>query len=145
MRMSITSTSPTPTPPIPTPAVGDPNYGFTYYYANPNSDTNGFEAEGNYAVTNSLSFNANGTLGVAKYEASAGSLLSSTRAAISSPRPSAATSDGLGCLAPHDTESMGMTYRQRRASTSAYSASASAVAGTTSAAFTRTFPWTRSG
>ena len=52
--------------------LSDPDYGFTYYYANPNSDTNGFEAEGNYAVTNSLSFNANGTFGIAKYEASDG-------------------------------------------------------------------------
>ncbi len=51
----------------------NPDYGMTYYYADPDSDTNGFEAEGNYAVTHALSFNANGTLGVAKYEASAGS------------------------------------------------------------------------
>ncbi len=69
--------------------VGDPNYGFTYYYANPNSDTIGFEAEGNYAVTNSLSFNANGTFGSAKYEASGGSPAVTRRAAaIPSLRPS---------------------------------------------------------
>ena len=43
--------------------------GFSYNYANPDSNTNGFEAEGNLAVTHSLSFNANGTFGVAKYEA----------------------------------------------------------------------------
>ena len=53
-----------------TPSSGA-DEGFTYYYANPNSDTNGFEAEGNYAVTNSLSFNANGTFDTAKYEAAA--------------------------------------------------------------------------
>ena len=125
--------------------VGDPNYGFTYYYANPNSDTIGFEAEGNYAVTNSLSFNANGTLGV-------GQVRGFRRIACCprrerqyhhpSRRPHSAA---WVALAPHDTESMGMTYRRRGASTSAYSASALAAAGTTSAAFTRTFPWTRSG
>jgi iron complex outermembrane receptor protein len=51
-----------------TPSSGA-NEGFTYYYANPDSNTNGFEAEGNYALTHSLSFNANGTFGIAKYEA----------------------------------------------------------------------------
>jgi len=92
--------------------VGDPNYGFTYYYANPNSDTLGFEAEGNYAVTNSLSFNANGTLGVAKYEASAGSpaVLDPSGNVIT---PAVApTSTAWVALAPHDTESMGMTYQK---------------------------------
>ncbi len=93
--------------------VSDPNYGFTYYYANPNSDTIGFEAEGNYAVTNNLSFNANGTLGVAKYEASAGSpavLDGSGNVITPAIGP---TSTAWVALAPHDTESLGMTYRQR--------------------------------
>ncbi len=94
--------------------VGDPNYGFTYYYANPNSDTNGFEAEGNYAVTHSLSFNANGTFGVAKYEASAGiACCHSTRSGnIITPPSPPLPRPGLPC-APHDTESMGLTYREK--------------------------------
>ena len=93
--------------------VGDPNYGFTYYYANPNSDTIGFEAEGNYAVTNSLSFNASGTLGVAKYEASAGSpAVLDASGNIITPAVGP-TSTAWVALAPHDTESMGLTYRQR--------------------------------
>ena len=92
--------------------VGDPNYGFTYYYANPNSDTIGFEAEGNYALTNSLSFNANGTVGVAKYEASAGSpavLDGSGNIITPAVGP---TSAAWVALAPKDTESLGMTYQK---------------------------------
>ena len=70
--------------------VGDPNFGFTYYYANPNSDTVGFEIEGNYAVTNSLSFNGNATIGSAEVRSLRRKpLLCSTPAEIPSPRPSA--------------------------------------------------------
>ena len=93
--------------------VGDPNYGFTYYYANPNSNTVGFEAEGNYALTNSLSFNANGTLGVAKYEASAGSPAVLDASGNTITPAVAPTATAWVALAPHDTESLGMTYRQR--------------------------------
>ncbi len=93
--------------------LNDPNYGFTYYYAQPNSDTNGFEAEGNYAISNSLSFNANGTVGAAIYEASNGTAAvydgSGNLVAAAGPPTTAA----WVALAPRDTESMGMTYRQR--------------------------------
>jgi len=90
----------------------NPDYGTSYYYANPNSDTNGFEAEGNYAVTRSLSFNGNGTFGIAKYEASNGSaaVTNSTGTVITPalvPTPAAWVAS-----APHDTESIGMTYQQ---------------------------------
>jgi iron complex outermembrane receptor protein len=87
--------------------------GFTYYYANPNSDTNGFEAEGNYAVTNNLSFNANGTLGVAKYEAAyAQPAVTDSNGVVITPATSA-TPEAWVALAPHDTESLGMTYREK--------------------------------
>ncbi len=92
--------------------VGDPNYGFTYYYANPNSDTNGFEAEGDVALTNSLAFNANGTLGVAKYEASAGTpAVLDASGTIITPAVGPTTTAWVA-LAPHDTESLGMTYQK---------------------------------
>jgi len=91
----------------------NPDYGTSYFYATPNSDTNGFEAEGNVAVTRSLAFNANGTFGTAKYEVSAGSpaVLNSNGVQITpaiAPTPSAWVSN-----APHDTESTGMTYQQK--------------------------------
>jgi iron complex outermembrane receptor protein len=91
----------------------NPDYGMTYFYANPNSNTNGFEAEGNVAVTRSLSFNANGTFGVAKYEASAGSP-AVTNAAGTIINPAVGpTPAAWVASAPHDTESVGMTYQQR--------------------------------
>lgn len=86
--------------------------GFTYNYANPDSDTNGFEAEGNVAVTHALSFNANGTLGVAKYEASAGTpAVYGSNGTLINPATSP-TPEAWVATAPHDTESMGMTYQQ---------------------------------
>jgi iron complex outermembrane receptor protein len=93
--------------------VNDADYGNTYAYAQPPSDTNGFEAEGNYAATNNLAFNANGTFGVAKYEASAGSpaVLDSNGSTIQPAIP--ATTAAWVALAPHDTEALGMTYRQK--------------------------------
>lgn len=95
-----------------TPSSG-PDIGFTYYYANPDSDTNGFEAEGNYAINNNLSFNANGTFGVAKYEASSGkpAVTDSNGNVINPAVP--ATPAAWVATAPHDTESMGMTYQQK--------------------------------
>ncbi len=93
--------------------VNDPNYGFTYYYANPNSDTIGFEAEGNYAVTNSLSFNANGTLGTAKYEASSGTPAVYDAAGNLVTAAGPPTLAAWVALAPHDTESLGTTYQRR--------------------------------
>ena len=93
--------------------VGDPNYGFTYYYANPNSDTVGFEIEGNYAATNSLSFNGNATIGSAKYEASGGSPAVLDASGNTITPAIGPTSAAWVALAPKDTESLGMTYRQR--------------------------------
>jgi len=95
-----------------TPSTG-PDEGFTYYYANPNSDTNGFEAEGNYAVTNSLSFNANGTFDSALYEAAAATpAVTDSNGNIINPA-TPATPQAWVALTPHDTESMGMTYREK--------------------------------
>ncbi len=101
-----------------TDTTGSPStnsdYGFTYFYANPNSDTNGFEAEGNYAVTHALSFNANGTFGVAKYEASYGSPAvvdpnsGTTIIPAVAPTPAAWVA-----YDPHDTESVGLTYLEK--------------------------------
>jgi len=91
-----------------TPSSG-PDKGFTYYYANPDSNTNGFEAEGNYAITNSLSFNANGTFGIAKYEAAGATTITEGGATQTNP----ATPVAWVAMTPHDTESMGMTYREK--------------------------------
>ena len=91
----------------------DADYGMTYNYATPNSDTTGFEAEGNYAITHGLSFNANGTFGSAKYEASPGSpeVFDSNGNEIS---PAvAATPAAWVSSTPHDTESAGMTMQQK--------------------------------
>ena len=85
----------------------------SYTYASPDSNTNGVEAEGNVAVTRALAFNANGTFGTAKYEASAGTpaVIDQTTGTTITPatNPSAAA---WVALAPHDTESAGMTYQQ---------------------------------
>jgi iron complex outermembrane receptor protein len=95
-----------------TPSSG-PDQNFTYYYANPNSDTNGFEAEGNVAVTRSLSFNANGTFGVAKYEAAAAQpAITDSNGNVINPAV-AATPAAWVASAPHDTEGLGMTYREK--------------------------------
>jgi len=91
----------------------DPNtFGFTYYYATPDSDTNGFEAEGNVAVTHSLAFNANGTFGVARYEASAGTPAVIDSAGNTIQKAIAATPEAWVSNTPHDTESAGMTYQK---------------------------------
>jgi len=95
-----------------TPSSG-PNEGFTYYYANPDSNTNGFEAEGNYAVTNSLSFNANGTFDSAKYEAAAAKAAVTDGSGNILTPATPATPGAWVALTPHDTEAMGLTYRQR--------------------------------
>jgi iron complex outermembrane receptor protein len=89
-----------------TPSSGD-NAGFTYYYATPPSDTNGVEAESNIYVSKGLSFFLNGTLGEAKYESSSG-----TAATATSPAVPAAPSAWVAS-APHDTESLGVTYQEK--------------------------------
>jgi len=95
-----------------TPSSG-PDEGFTYYYANPDSNTNGFEAEGNYAVTDSLSFNANATVDSAKYEAAAAkpAVTDGSGNIITPATP--ATPETWVALTPHDTESLGLTYREK--------------------------------
>src|SRR5215472_5624542 len=55
--------------------VTSPDFGNSYYYSTPPSNTTGFEAEGNVYVSHGLSFNFNGTAGQAKYEASVGQTL----------------------------------------------------------------------
>jgi iron complex outermembrane receptor protein len=95
-----------------TPSSG-PDTGFTYFYANPDSNTNGFEAEGNLVLTHSLAFNANGTFGIAKYEAAAAqpAVTDSNGNVINPATP--ATPVAWVASAPHDTESMGLTYQDR--------------------------------
>jgi iron complex outermembrane receptor protein len=46
-----------------------PDYGDSYYYATPDRNTTGFEAEGNLALTHGFSLVLNGTFGDAKYDA----------------------------------------------------------------------------
>ncbi len=95
-----------------TPSSG-PDEGFTYYYANPDSNTNGFEAEGNLYLVRGLSFNANGTFGTAKYEAAAAKpAVTDSNGNVINPATSA-TPEAWVALTPHDTESMGLTYRER--------------------------------
>lgn len=89
-----------------TPSSG-PDSGFTYYYATPPSDTNGLEGEGNVAFGGGLSLFLNGTLGSAKYEAAA------AQAATATVPATAASPVAWVALAPHDTESLGLTYQSK--------------------------------
>ena len=87
--------------------------GFSYYYANPDSNTNGFEAEGNVAITKSLAVNGNMTFGVAKYEASSGkAAVTDSNGVVITPATPATTAAWVA-LTPHDTESIGLTYREK--------------------------------
>jgi iron complex outermembrane receptor protein len=88
-----------------TPSSG-PNAGFSYYYATPPSDTNGVEGEGDVALGAGIALFMNGTLGDAKYESSSG-----TAATVTSPAIAASPSAWVA-LAPHDTESLGLTYQK---------------------------------
>jgi iron complex outermembrane recepter protein len=89
-----------------TPTSG-PDNGYTYYYATPPSDTNGLEGEGNIFLGEGLSLFMNGTLGSAKYESSSGTPATPTSPAIpASPAAWVAS-------APHDTESLGLTYQKK--------------------------------
>jgi iron complex outermembrane receptor protein len=91
----------------------NPDYGMSYFYATPNSDTNGFEAEGNVAVSHALSFNANGTFGAAKYEAYAGAPAVLNASGVQITPAVAPSASSWVAATPHDTESVGMTYQQR--------------------------------
>ncbi|MDE1156547.1 MAG: TonB-dependent receptor [Acidobacteriaceae bacterium] len=89
-----------------TPQSGD-DAGITYYYATPPSNTTGFEAEGNVVLTHGLSLFLNGTVGHAKYEAADAKPASGTTPATPA-SPSAWVAN-----APHDTESIGLTYQDK--------------------------------
>jgi len=85
-----------------------PNKGMTYYYAAPASNTVGFEAEGNIALTRKLSLFLNGTMGQAKYESTAAQAATATTAAV------AAAPSVWVANTPHDTETEGLTYQDKR-------------------------------
>jgi iron complex outermembrane recepter protein len=89
--------------------VTDPtkaDFGDSYYYATPASNTIGFESEANLFLVHGLSIIGNGTVGRAQYEASAGQTLANGTALA--PTPVAWVAN-----APSDTESMGMTYQDK--------------------------------
>ncbi len=90
-----------------TPSSG-PNAGFSYYYANPASNTVGFEGEANVALTRAISFFANGTFGQAKYESAAAQAATATAPAV------AARTEAWVANTPSDTETLGLTYRDKR-------------------------------
>jgi iron complex outermembrane receptor protein len=73
------------------------------YYTTPPSNSTGFEAEGNIALTHKLSVFLNGTVGQAKYVAAA------ANAALGAP----ATPELWVAGAPHDTETEGVTYQDK--------------------------------
>jgi iron complex outermembrane receptor protein len=89
-----------------TPSSG-PDAGFTYYYATPPSNTTGVEAEGNVFIGKGVSLFMNGTLGSAKYEAAAAKDATGTTPATP------ASPEAWVALAPHDTESLGLTYQNK--------------------------------
>ena len=90
-----------------TPSSG-PDAGFTFYYQNPASNTVGVEAEGNIAVTRSLSLFLNGTYGQAKYESTSGTAATGTTPAI------AASPETWVANTPNYTATQGLTYRDKR-------------------------------
>jgi len=83
-----------------------PDFGDSYYYATPASNTTGFEAEGNVFVAHGLSFNFTGTAGQAKYEASPGQTLANGTKL-------AATPSQWVAQAANYTFSAGVTYQDR--------------------------------
>jgi iron complex outermembrane recepter protein len=89
-----------------TPSSG-PDAGFTYYYATPPSNTTGVEAEGNVFFGKGISLFMNGTLGRAKYESAAAQDATGTTPAVP------ASPEAWVALAPHDTESIGLTYQNK--------------------------------
>jgi iron complex outermembrane receptor protein len=83
-----------------------PDYGDSYYYATPASNTVGFEAEGNLFVSHGLSFNFNGTAGQAKYEPFAGQTLANGTVL-------APTTTKWVAGTPNYTVGAGMTYQDK--------------------------------
>ena len=90
-----------------TPSSGT-DAGFTYYYQNPASNTQGVEGEGNFAITNALSFFVNGTYGQAKYESAAAQAATGTTPAV------AASTSAWVANTPNYTATEGLTYRDKR-------------------------------
>jgi iron complex outermembrane receptor protein len=62
------------------------DFGDSYYYSTPDSNSIGFEAEGNVVAARGLSFNFSGTAGQAKYESFAGETLAN--GTVLAPAPS---------------------------------------------------------
>ncbi len=68
----------------------------------------GFEAEGNVYLTHGLSLFLNGTVGQAKYESEAAQAATGTTPAVP------ASPEAWVANTPHDTESEGLTYHDKR-------------------------------
>jgi iron complex outermembrane receptor protein len=89
--------------------VTDPtksDFGDSYYYATPASNATGFEAEGNLYAGHGLSFNFTGTVGRAKYEASAAQTLANGAVLAAAPSQWVA-------LSPNYTVSAGVIYQDK--------------------------------
>jgi iron complex outermembrane receptor protein len=86
--------------------VTSPDFGNSFYFASPASNTLGFEAEGNLYVAHGLSFNFNGTAGQAKYEASAGQTLANGTKVAATPAQWVAA-------AANYTVGAGVTYQDK--------------------------------
>ncbi|MBB5059423.1 iron complex outermembrane receptor protein [Granulicella aggregans] len=83
-----------------------PDFGDSYFYSTPPSNTTGFEAEGNVFVAHGLSFNFSGTAGEAKYEAAAAQTLGNGTVLAATPVQWVASS-------PNYTVSAGFTYQDK--------------------------------
>jgi len=83
-----------------------PDFGDSYYYATPPSNTTGFEAEGNLFLVHGLSLVMNGTIGRAQYEASPGQTLAN--GTVLAPTPVLWVAN-----AAKNTASGGVTYQNR--------------------------------
>jgi iron complex outermembrane receptor protein len=83
-----------------------PDYGDSYYYATPDRNTTGFEAEGNLALTHGFSLVLNGTFGDAKYDAAEATTLANGTVIPAS---------GVAWVAgvAKNTASGGLTYQSR--------------------------------
>ncbi len=82
------------------------DYGDSYYYETPASNTTGFEVEGNVYVSRGLSFDFNGTAGQAKYEAFGGQTLANGNVLAPTPMQWVAATPG-------HTLGAGVTYQNK--------------------------------
>jgi len=83
-----------------------PDFGDSYYYATPPSNTTGFEAEGNLFLVRGLSLVMNGTIGKDQYEAGPGQTLANGTVLAPTPVQWVAS-------AAKNTASGGVTYQNR--------------------------------